>query len=120
MDLERNGSSAVVPSRAVFGDGYKQINAQPDPNPALHRVHGSSIKQLDPQVLLDPLEKKLHLPALFVGQSILISWTLPGVNATCVEIEPRRSISGCRFNSRLRFAQSGPIIIQKSAIATVQ
>ena len=51
----------------LFRDGHEQINAQPDPYLALHCVHGSAIKRLDPQVLLDPLEKKLDSPALFVN-----------------------------------------------------
>jgi hypothetical protein len=53
-------------SEPLFGDGREQVDAQTNPNPALHRIDRSSVRQLDPQVLPDPLKDQFHLPALLV------------------------------------------------------
>src|SRR5208283_613248 len=69
VDLQNLQESVqrALNAEPFFRDGHEKVNAQPDPYLALHCVYGSAIKRLDPQVLLDPLEKKFHSPALFVN-----------------------------------------------------
>src|ERR1700722_11376115 len=43
-------------------DGDQNIHRHRDPDLRLHRVFRRAIEPLDPQVLFDPLEEKLHLP----------------------------------------------------------
>ena len=45
-------------------DGHKQVYRDRDPELRLHRVLGGTEEALDSQMLLDPLEEQLHLPAL--------------------------------------------------------
>jgi len=45
-------------------DGYEQVHRDRDPELRLHRVLGGAEEAMDSQMLLDPLEKQLHLPAL--------------------------------------------------------
>ena len=47
-----------------LSDGYEQVHRVRDPELRLHRVLGGAGEALDSQMLLDPLEKQLHLPAL--------------------------------------------------------
>jgi len=44
----------------------ESVNRDRHPNLRPHGVLRSSIKRFDPQVLFDPTEEKLHLPAQFV------------------------------------------------------
>jgi len=53
-------------SEPLLGEGHEQADAQTNLNMPLHRIDRSSVKRLDPQVLLDPLKEQLHLPALLV------------------------------------------------------
>jgi hypothetical protein len=47
-------------------DGDQDIHRHRDPDLRLHGVFRRAIEPLDPQVLFDPLEEKLHLPAALV------------------------------------------------------
>jgi len=47
-------------------DGDQDVNRDGDPDLCLHRVLTGSIESFDAQVLFDPLEEQLHLPALLV------------------------------------------------------
>ena len=44
----------------------QHVSAHRNPNLGLHRVLAGAVEDLDSQVLLDPLEEQLHLPALGV------------------------------------------------------
>ena len=48
----------------IFDEGHEQVHRNRDPELRLHRVLGSAEEALDSQMLLDPLEKQPHLPAL--------------------------------------------------------
>ena len=52
--------------QAFLGNGDQHVCADRDPDLRLDRVLVGAIKRLDPQVLLDPFEKQLDLPALAV------------------------------------------------------
>jgi len=52
--------------QAFFGDGDEHIGAHRNPYLRLHRILARAQKSLDAQVLLDPLEEQLHLPALAI------------------------------------------------------
>ena len=52
--------------QAFLGNGDQHISADRYPNLRLDRVLVGAIKRLDAQVLLDPLEEQLDLPALSV------------------------------------------------------
>jgi hypothetical protein len=52
--------------QAFLGNGDQHISADRDPDLRLDRVLGGSEKRLDPQMLLDPFEEQLDLPALAV------------------------------------------------------
>lgn len=47
-------------------NGHEHIDADRDPDLSLHRVRGRPVERLDPQILLDPFEEQLHLPATLV------------------------------------------------------
>ena len=55
-----------VQVEALLDDGDEDIDGDRDPNLRLHRIFRRAVELLDPQVLLDPLEEKLHLPSIFV------------------------------------------------------
>ena len=57
---------AAIQVQAFFCDGDQHVRADCSPDLRLDRVFGGSKKRLDSQMLLDPLEKQLHLPALAV------------------------------------------------------
>ncbi len=57
---------AGVEIEAFFEDGHKQVDRHGDPDLSFDGVLGSAIEALDAQVLLDPLEEQLDLPAAFV------------------------------------------------------
>ena len=50
----------------LFHDGHQHVDRHGDPDLGFDGVLGSSIEGLDAQVLLDPLEEQLDLPARFV------------------------------------------------------
>ena len=50
----------------LFQDGDQHINAHGDPDLCLHRVGRGAEKALDVQILFDPFEEQLDLPAAFV------------------------------------------------------
>jgi len=56
-DLARN-------SQFLSGDGNQQVGANSDPDLRFHGIGRGAIEGLDLQVLFDPLEKQLDLPAL--------------------------------------------------------
>ena len=52
--------------QVFLGNGDQHVSADRNPYLRLDRVLGGSVKRLDPQVLLDPLEEQLDLPALAI------------------------------------------------------
>lgn len=59
-------SQTALDSQFLLEDGHQDINRDGDPDLGLHSVLGGPVKSLDPKILLDPFEKKLHPPAAFV------------------------------------------------------
>jgi hypothetical protein len=53
--------------KSLLQDGNQQINADSDPDLGFDGVGRCAVKGFDPQMLLDPAEEELHLPALFVN-----------------------------------------------------
>ena len=53
-------------AQAFADDVDQHVNRDRDPDLRLHGVFADAVEGLDAQVLLDPLEEPLHLPALFV------------------------------------------------------
>jgi hypothetical protein len=53
----------LVQIQGLFHDGHEDINGDCDPDLCLDSIFGGAIKGLDSEMLLDPLEKQLHLPA---------------------------------------------------------
>jgi len=47
-------------------DGDQHVDRHRDPDLRLHRVFGGSVELLDTEMLLDPFEEKLHLPAALI------------------------------------------------------
>ena len=45
-------------------DGHEQVHRDGDPELRLHRILRGTEEALDSQMLRDPLEKQLHLPAV--------------------------------------------------------
>ena len=56
----------AVDAQLLLDDGHEHVNADGNPDLGLDRVFGGAEERLDAQVLLDPLEKQLHLPAALV------------------------------------------------------
>jgi len=52
----------------LLDDGRQDINRDGHPDLYLHRIFGGSVKCLDPEVLFDPAEEQLDLPAELVKQ----------------------------------------------------
>ena len=52
--------------QAFLGNGDQHVSADRNPDLRLDRVLGGSVKRLDPQMLFDPLEEQLDLPALAI------------------------------------------------------
>jgi len=52
---------------SLFQDGDQQINADSDPDLGFDGVGRCAVKGFDSQMLLDPAEEELHLPALLVN-----------------------------------------------------
>ena len=53
--------------KSLFQDGDQKVNADGDPYLGFDCVGRCPVKGFDSQMLLDPAEEKLHLPALFVN-----------------------------------------------------
>ena len=49
--------------KSFLDDGDQDIDRHGDPDLCLHGIFGGAIEALDAQVLLDPFEEQLHLPA---------------------------------------------------------
>ena len=52
--------------KLLFDDGNEHVGRHGAPDLRLHRILAGAQKALDAQVLLDPLEEQLDLPAIFV------------------------------------------------------
>jgi hypothetical protein len=52
--------------QAFLGNRDQHVSADRNPDLRLDRVLGGSVKRLDPQMLFDPLEEQLDLPALAI------------------------------------------------------
>ena len=52
---------------SLFQDGDQKINADSDPYLGFDGVGRCTVKGFDSQMLFDPAEKELHLPALLVN-----------------------------------------------------
>ena len=52
----------MVQIQGFLHDGRENINRDGDPDLSFDCILGSAIKGLDPEMLLDPLEKQFHLP----------------------------------------------------------
>ena len=52
--------------KTFLGDGDQQIRRYGNPDLRLHRVLAGAKEDLDTQMLLDPFEEQLHMPALAV------------------------------------------------------
>ena len=50
----------------LFDDGHEHVDTDRDPHLSLHGVVGRAVESLDPQMLFDPLEEQLDLPAALV------------------------------------------------------
>ncbi len=57
---------AGIEVEAFFEDGDKEVDRDRDPDLGLDGVLGGAEESLDAQVLLDPFEEQLDLPAAFV------------------------------------------------------
>ena len=53
--------------KSLLQDCNQQINADSDPDLGFDGVGRCSVKGFDSQMLLDPAEEELHLPALLVN-----------------------------------------------------
>lgn len=53
-------------SRSVFDERDKNKQDHGDADLSHDRIHGGTEKRFDPQVLFDPFEEQLHLPATLV------------------------------------------------------
>jgi len=58
--------------QTLLDDSYQHVDGDGDPDLGLDRILGGTIKCLDPQVLLDPFEEQLDLPAAFVHLGSLL------------------------------------------------
>ncbi len=52
---------------SLFQDGDQKINADSDPYLGFDGVGRGTVKGFDSQMLFDPAEEELHLPALLVN-----------------------------------------------------
>ena len=53
----------MVQIQGFLHDGHENINGDGNPDLSFDCILGGAIKGLDPEMLLDPFEKQLHLPA---------------------------------------------------------
>jgi hypothetical protein len=62
----QHGMEFQVQCQALAHDGHQHIDGDGRPDLCFHGVLGKSVEGLDAQVLLDPFEEQLHLPAALV------------------------------------------------------
>jgi hypothetical protein len=62
----QNSVEVRLDSQTPARDRYEQVNRHGAPDLGLHRVLRRTVKRLDPQVLFDPFEEQLDLPAAAV------------------------------------------------------
>ena len=55
--------------KALLAKGHEHIDRDRHPDLGLHRILGGAVKPGDAEMLLDPLEKQLDLPAGFVQRT---------------------------------------------------
>src|SRR5579863_8179116 len=55
-----------IQTELLLDDGNKHVDGNGDPDLRLYRVLGGAVEAFDEQVLLDPFEKELDLPAALV------------------------------------------------------
>jgi hypothetical protein len=65
QDLQ-NSVEALLQLKLFLDDGYEYVNRDRNPDLAFHSILGCAVESLDPQVLLDPLEKQFNLPTAFI------------------------------------------------------
>ena len=53
----------------LLDDGHQHVNGHRNPDLSFDGILAISVKGLDPQVLLDPLEEEFHLPARPIEQA---------------------------------------------------
>ena len=53
----------MVQIQGFLDDGHENINRDGDPDLSFDGIFGGAIKGLDPEMLFDPFEKQLDLPA---------------------------------------------------------
>ena len=61
-----NRVEAGLQLEALLDNRDQDVDRDGDPDLGLHRVLGGSVERLDVQVLLNPFEEQLHLPAAAV------------------------------------------------------
>jgi hypothetical protein len=67
---------------SLFQDGNQQINVYSDPDLGFDGVGRCAIKGFDSQMLLDPAEEELHLPALLVNIGDFFNNLLMGLTSS--------------------------------------
>ena len=65
QDLQ-NAVETVFGPHLFFHDCHEHIDTDGNPNLDLDRIVAEAVKVFDPQVLLDPFEEQLHLPAALI------------------------------------------------------
>ncbi len=58
--------SSLVRRKVNSCPNVSRINSAGNPDLSFHGILGCPIKYLDPEMLLDPFEKRLHLPAAVI------------------------------------------------------
>ncbi len=61
-----NFAETALDFQFFLDDCYQHVNADGDPDLSLYGVFGCTVERFDAQVLFDPFEEQLHLPAAFV------------------------------------------------------
>ena len=62
----RDFAEAALDFQFFLQNRNQQVDADGDPELGLDGILGGSVKSLDPEILFDPFEEKLHLPTAFV------------------------------------------------------
>ncbi len=66
VDNLGDSAHALVDSGGLVENSHHHVDAYGDPDLGFHSVLAQPVKGLDPQILLDPLEEELDLPASLV------------------------------------------------------
>ncbi len=66
LNICRISVEASIQLQSFLDNGHKNVYRNGDPNLGLQCVLAGAVKCFDPQVLFDPFEEQLHLPAAFV------------------------------------------------------